>query len=312
MFSLLLLSFFTIVELNCENLFDFRHDEMKDDWAFTPEGSHCWTKSRYWHKLDQTAKTILSCADSTDCSPSLVALCEVENDSVLRDLTRRSLLRTMRYEYFITQSPDTRGIDVALLYDPLTFHPLSSHSLRVTMPQGFRPTRDILYVSGKIVTDDTLHVFVVHAPSKYGGDSFTRPARMAVMERLMEGIDSLRAENSKARIIVTGDFNEERESKVLCAIEDSRLCHVSKEATGLNGALGTYRYRGHWGSIDHFFVSSSLLPFVHTVLVNDAPFLLEEETKYGGVKPRRTFVGYRYQYEGFSDHLPLILRFSFR
>ena len=88
--TVLLTSFLTFVELNCENLFDCRHDSLKQDMEFTPEGGRHWTRTRYWHKLNQVGKEILSCADEL---PALVALCEVENDTVLHDLTRRSLLR---------------------------------------------------------------------------------------------------------------------------------------------------------------------------------------------------------------------------
>ena len=132
-FSMLLISVFTFVELNCENLFDCRHDSLKNDTEFLPEGSYHWTPYRYWRKLDRIGQTIIACGEDR-CGenlkdkekengsgwnwklPDLVALCEVENDSVLRDLTKRSLLRNASYEYVMTQSDDERGIDVALLY----------------------------------------------------------------------------------------------------------------------------------------------------------------------------------------------------
>ena len=116
---LLLLSLFTFVELNCENLFDCRHDSLKNDTEFLPEGSYRWTPTRYWQKLNRVGQTIISCGepqiseqpngDSNPQSwqlPDLVALCEVENDSVIHDLTKRSLLRNARYEYVMTNSPD--------------------------------------------------------------------------------------------------------------------------------------------------------------------------------------------------------------
>ena len=81
-------------------------------------------------------------------------------------------------------------------------------------------------------------------------------------------------------------------------------------ATGTHGAKATYRYQGRWQSIDHVFVSGRLLDSVKQTYINDAPFLLEEDKKYGGVKPLRTFNGYRYQ-RGFSDHLPLVVRLNF-
>ena len=142
MLALLLINLFTFVELNCENLFDYMHDIGKEDTEFTPDGSYHWTKSRYWKKLDRTGQTILSCADSASLSiPDMAVLCEVENDTVLHDLTCRSLLRGARYEYVMTSSPDRRGIDVALLYSPFTFRLLSSHAVRVDTIKGMRPRR---------------------------------------------------------------------------------------------------------------------------------------------------------------------------
>ena len=132
----------TVVELNCENLFDYRHDEGKDDTEYLPETTRHWTKKRYWRKLNNIAQELLSTSD--DGIPDLIALCEVENDSCLNDLTHRSLLRNAGYEYLMTNSPDVRGVDVALLYSPFSFAPLRSYSLRVTPVEGMRPTRDIL------------------------------------------------------------------------------------------------------------------------------------------------------------------------
>ena len=113
---------FTLVELNCENLFDVSHDSLKQDQEYLPDATRHWTRKRYWRKLDNIAQEILSCRD--DGIPDLVALCEVENDSALTYLTRRSLLRNAGYEYLVTSSPDLRGIDVALVYSPFSFSPV--------------------------------------------------------------------------------------------------------------------------------------------------------------------------------------------
>ena len=138
--TLLLSGLLTFVELNCENLFDYHHDEGKDDTEYLPEATRHWTKQRYWRKLNHIAQELLSCSD--DGIPDLIALCEVENDSALIDLTKRSLLRNAGYEYLMTNSPDLRGIDVALLYSPFTFAPIRSYSIRVTPVEQMRPTRD--------------------------------------------------------------------------------------------------------------------------------------------------------------------------
>jgi len=295
-------SIITLVELNCENLFDTRHDPSKQDMEFLPDGSRHWTTSKYWGKINRIGQEILSCAEAL---PDLVALVEVENDSVLRDLTRRSLLRHAGYQYLMTESADVRGIDVALLYQPVHFRPLCYDYLEVPPLPGMRPTRDILYVKGCCLSGDTLHVFVVHSPSRYGGERESRPFRMQVARQLQRYVTTL---GDDAQILVTGDFNDYHDSPALLTLYGSGLKNVTRNAKGRNGAKGNYRYRGDWHSLDHVLASPILYNKVDTAYINDAPFLLEEETKYGGKRPRRTFQGYASQ-RGFSDHLPLVVRF---
>lgn len=293
----------TFVELNCENLFDCRHDSLKQDQEWLPASVRKWTPARYWRKINGISQEILSCRQ--DGVPDLVALVEVENDSVLRDLTRRSLLRNAGYEYLMTASPDVRGIDVALLYQPFSFRPVCYDYLSVQPLEGMRPTRDILYVYGETVSGETLHIFIVHAPSRFGGERATRPNRRIVMQRLIASVSLLPAD---AKVIVAGDFNDYADSPSLQFLEHNGLCNVSRHARGSHGARGTYRYQGRWQSIDHVLVSPVLRDAVDSVYVNDAPFLLEDDKQYGGVRPLRTYNGFRYQ-RGFSDHLPLVVRF---
>ena len=301
--SLLLTGFLTLVELNCENMFDCQHDSLKDDVEWMPDGKRKWTPARYWRKLNHIGQEILSCQQ--EGVPDLVALVEVENDSCLFDLTRRSLLRGAGYEYLMTQSPDVRGIDVALLYQPMAFRPICYDYLDVKPLEGMRPTRDILYVKGETLKGDTLHIFVVHAPSRFGGEKHSRPNRQLVADRVMGVVRQLPAE---AKVIIVGDFNDGAADPSLRFMEKGGMHNVTAKATGAHGAKATYRYQGVWQSIDHVFVSTALVDCVDKAFINDAPFLLEEDKKYGGVKPLRTFNGYRYQ-RGFSDHLPLVVRF---
>ena len=312
MLSLLLSVLLTFVEYNCENLFDCQHDSLKDDLQFMPEGTHKWTPGRYWRKLNHISQAILSCGgdSATATIPDLIALTEVENDSVMRDLTKRSLMRNAHYEYVMTSSPDVRGIDVALVYSPYSFKLLTSHSIGVRMPEGVRPTRDILYASGLVMSGDTLHIYIVHSPSRAGGEHLTKPYRMLVAERLCASIDSLRAVCPEARIIVAGDFNDYSNDKSLTRIAGNGMVEVSRDAIGRNGAKGTYRYQGEWGSLDHIFVSGNIAERIMGCYINDAPFLLEEESKYGGVRPKRCFRGPVYM-NGYSDHLPLVATFMF-
>ena len=297
----------TFVELNCENLFDYQDDEGKDDSEYLPEATRHWTKKRYWQKLNNISQSLLSCSE--EGIPDLIALCEVENDSVLHDLTKRSLLRNAGYEYIMTSSPDLRGIDVALLYSPFSFKPVKSCFLRVDPISGMRPTRDILYVSGQVISGDTLHVFVVHFPSRFGGERYSRPFRKVVADRLCHSLDSIQRLNPDARILIAGDFNDPHDSPALKQIYSHNIQNLTKEAHGLHGVKGTYRYQGEWGSIDHILSSRALYNKVDTAFVHSPLFLLEEEKLYGGYRPRRTYIGMRHQ-SGFSDHLPLVVRLN--
>ena len=338
--ALLLTTLFTFVELNCENLFDYTHDEGKDDMEWTPTSIRHWNKGRYWRKLNNIGQEIISCGEQDAKSqtpslnrerlrvgeqssgmgrggspptwqlPDMVALCEVENDSVVRDLTKRSMLRNAGYEYLITQSPDLRGIDVALLYAPTSFRLIRSYALRVKPLPGMRPTRDILYACGEIISGDTLHVFVVHAPSRFGGERQTRPNRRVVGERLMTSIDSIRSLHPNPRIIVAGDFNDGDNDALLTYLHSQRLHNISEGAMGHHGAKATYKYQGRWENIDHILVSSAMVRSFKEVYVHDPEFLTEEDSKYGGRQPHRNYNGMRYQ-RGFSDHLPLVARFEF-
>ena len=295
----------TIVELNCENLFDYHDDDGKDDAEYLPEATRHWTKKRYWRKLNNIAQELLSTSD--DGIPNLIAICEIENDSVLHDLTKRSLLRNAGYDYLMTSSPDLRGIDVALLYSPFSFAPIRSYPIRVTPIVGMRPTRDILYACGEISSGDTLHVFVVHLPSRYGGERYSRPFRQTVADRLCQSIDSIHAVSPDADLIIAGDFNDGADSDILQEIYRHGLYNLTGDARGKNGVRGTYRYQGEWESIDHILASRAIYNKVDTAFIHSPKFLLEDEKLYGGYRPRRTYNGMRYQ-PGYSDHLPLVVR----
>lgn len=307
----LLLFIFTFVEYNVENLFDTVHDEGKQDTEFLPSSPRHWTPRRYWQKLDHVGQALVACGDNAGGGrlPDMAVLTEVENDSVMRDLTRRSPLRAARYDYVMTRSPDKRGIDVALVYSPFSFRLINSHSVRVDPLKGQRPTRDILYASGMVMSGDTLHVVAVHAPSRAGGETRTRPYRLHVAERVCQMIDSIRSASDNPLIIIAGDFNDYSSDASLKLIESHGMTEVSLGARGTNGAKGTYRYKGEWGSLDHVFCNTTMARLLTGCRVNDAPFLMEEDRKYGGAKPHRTYLGPRYQ-GGFSDHLPIVATFK--
>lgn len=318
---------FRVVSYNVENLFDTRHDSLKDDREFLPQSTRHWNYAKYRKKLNALARTLTAIGGWTP--PALVALCEVENDSVLRDLTRYSLLREADYRYIVTRSPDERGIDVALLYQRHLFKPLSHRSIRIT-PTGrkLRPTRDILHVCGLLLNGDTLDVLIAHFPSRRGGAKASEPYRLHVAQVLRQTCDSLIRQRRLPQLLLMGDFNAPPASKavrdVLRALPPSadetpapdRLYHLLARRAKEQQAYGSYKYQGHWELIDHLIVSGHLLcpdNRLHTgeaqAEVFAAPFLLEPDKKYGGMQPFRTYIGPRY-HGGTSDHLPVVAEFE--
>lgn len=301
---------FTIVAYNCENLFDCRHDSLKDDYEFLPNGEKAWTFPRLWRKINNIGRVIHQCGGKGKGwhLPDIVALTEVENDSVLHMLTRMSLLKTMGYRYLITNSSYLRGTDVAILFNPLTFKPLEHYSIRIDPPKNHKPTRDILYIKGKRRTGDTLHIFTVHAPSRSGGEYLTERYRIVVAHRVVASVDSIRSQSANAQIVVLGDFNDYSRNASIEYYTSHNLIEVSETAAGINNPkeiTGTYKYQKKWESLDHIFLTPPLHRKAMQCYILDNTWMLQND-KQGGRRPRRTYFGPFYN-GGISDHLPLVL-----
>ena len=311
----------TVMFCNAENLFDPEDDPLKDDDAYTPDGDYRWTRSRYWDKLDAISKVIV--AADEEQAPALVGLSEVENETALTDLTARAALREVGYRFVMTDSPDRRGIDVALLYRRNYFKLIGQESLRVNLkPYGGSATRDILHVTGMLENLDTLDVYVCHWPSRYNGTEQTEPFRMCAARVVRASVDSIFKVRRKPYVIIMGDFNEGPDDP---AVRDGLKTHSYASGRNLEDRElvtvmdpmddGSYKYQGIWDKYDQFIVSASLLNGLGCTEMTDAdilrlPFLLSDDDAYGGVKPFRTYNGRRYQ-GGYSDHLPVKIRIGF-
>ena len=286
----------TLLTWNVENLFDCRHDTLKNDLEFLPNSNRRWTVQRYRRKLVQTARLIASVTPENGW-PLLVGLQEVENRQVMDDLTRQSPLAKVGYAYVMTDSPDERGIDVALMYRPDAFHYLSHRSVRVpSVENGLRPTRDILVVKGVVEGVDTLHVAVVHLPSRAGESRAGSRNRMLAASTLRSVADSLHGK----RLLVMGDFNAEAGDPIF-----EQLCpplHDMMPSTRRHRPQGTYYFQRQWATLDHMLASDSLLPFLPTeARIVDLPFLKDKDGH-----PWRTYRGPTYT-GGTSDHLPVMI-----
>jgi predicted extracellular nuclease len=322
---------FRAMSYNVENLFDCLHDSLKDDYQYLPDSKYQWTESRYRDKLDRIAEVIVASSITNKREahlPDLVALCEVENDHCLTDLTRHSKLAgnaaMNAYEYVMTDSPDRRGVDVALLYQPGSFQLLDTQSIRVPFDELHRkPTRDILHVTGRVQSGDTLDVFVCHAPSRAGGQEASEFYRLFVCGQLRYTADSVMLHRQHPNVLIMGDFNDYPDNRSVHDVLGARQPDKDKKAiqpyrlynlmAGREG--GSYRYKGEWNTLDHIIVSGYLL-LGHKPLRTSYdraqflrhPFLLEEDEKYGGDTPFRTYYGPRY-HGGYSDHLPVCVDF---
>ncbi len=311
---------FRVMFYNVENLFDCRHDSLKNDEEFLPSSIRAWHEGRYKHKLSQIGKVIVAAGRWE--VPALVGLCEVENSRVMNDLTLHSPLKEQGYRYVMTDSPDRRGIDVALLYQRDRFRLLDYRSIPVRLTgRGAKPTRDILYVSGLVSTSDTLDIFVCHLPSRSGGANESQPFRKQAAAVLKQQADSLFRIREHPNLIFMGDFNDYPGNASLRQILQATEPGEEIEKTGLYNLMagkkeGSYKYREEWGILDQLIVSGFMLQGtsgIHTsaekASVFRPGFLLQEDERYGGMRPLPTYRGMKYT-GGFSDHLPVVADFA--
>ena len=291
-----------VVSYNVENLFYPKHDSVavdsvwieKDDWEWTPEGERRWSYTRYYRKVENIAQVLTNIGewDGVD----VVGLQEVENAMCVKRLCYT--LRRNEYDFVHYESPDKRGIDVALIYKKSRVDTISSRA--ISIQHSAFSTRDILYVCAKIkvsgerleVSGDTIHFFVCHMPSQRGGKAESEWKREAAKKVLQEAVDSVFRVSPEAKIVVMGDMNDD--GIAVNGLVDERM-----------SGEGTHKYQGRWTFLDHFYVSPSI-DSLSQAKVYDAEWLMETDEKYMGLRPKRTYNGFKYN-NGYSDHLPIVL-----
>lgn len=294
---------YTCLFYNVENYFDCVDDSLTQDDEFVPDKGKFWTPKRLTAKRENIARVIAAVGQGV--APVLVGLCEVENSEVLTQLVRYKPLSVWDYRYVHFDSPDARGIDVALLYQPNRFQPIQASPIGVAFADGAH-SRDILYVKGLLAGVDTLHVMVCHAPSRRTGVVGDK-RRMHAMRLLAQKVDSVLAVQPAAKVLVMGDFNDTPAQDAIAQTIGKKLCNL------MDTAQGSYKYKGEWLLFDQFMASPALLTGAGFVVKNkqgyvyNAHFLLQPDETYMGYKPFRTYVGPRYL-GGYSDHLPIYLQ----
>ncbi len=305
---------------NVENLFDTENDSLTFDEDYTPNGKNGWTLERYRQKTNSIARVISEIGSEINkASPDIIGLCEVENKQVVEDLIHGPYLQHKNYGIIHFDSPDQRGIDVALLYNKDSFLPTSfaSHRLLLFNEDGERNyTRDQLVVGG-LLDDESFHIIVNHWPSRSGGEARSKPYRIAAAQLNKKIIDSIIRLDSTAKIVSMGDLNDDPVSdslkKVLKTkgkeqkLEDGDWFNPMEKL--YKKGLGSLAYRDKWNLFDQIFFTGNLVS-------NDtngyrfwkagvfAPsYLVSGSGPYKGY-PFRTYAGGTYT-GGYSDHFPV-------
>ncbi|WP_289752649.1 endonuclease/exonuclease/phosphatase family protein [uncultured Duncaniella sp.] len=311
---------FGVAFYNLENLFDTINNNGKYDLEFSPQGSRQWNSEKYWSKINNLAYCISKMVTkNTPMGPAIIGVSEIENKSVLDDLVRAKDIKQWRLQVVHHDSPDRRGVDVGLLYNPRLFKVLdvTNHTLVIPDNPNFR-TRDQMCVTG-ILGGDTLSVIVNHWPSRLGGQERSSYLREAAGELSKHIADSLWAIRPNQGVIVMGDLNDDPQDKS-CAVELGAKRDQDKvEPHGffnpwwrvLDKGIGTLAYKGQWNLFDQIIISGTLLKHNHTPLqyssckVNNFDFLFDTEGQRQGY-PKRTFASGAWL-NGYSDHFPTII-----
>lgn len=305
---------------NLENLFDTINQSGKYDLEFTPGGSRKWDTEKYRAKLEKLATAISAMKDDrTPNGPAIIGISEVENESVVRDLVNTAPLSERGLKYVHHDSPDNRGIDVALLYDPAQFEVTGVTNTKLSsVPFA---TRDQMAVTG-VLGGDTLTVIVNHWPSRLGGEEQSRPNRVKAAELSKQLAQQRWEENPGQHVIIMGDLNDDPSSYSVAVT----LAAEANEAKVKNHSFfnpwwniwdadtrGTLSYRGKWNLFDQILVSGTLLDNKKgkatgnlqylDAQINDFDFLKNPpESKYAGT-PLRTHASGQWL-NGYSDHFP--------
>ncbi len=310
----------TIAFYNLENLFDTVDDSLTYDDDKTPKGKDRWTLNRYRHKIANMAKVIaLIGKEIKGSSPDIIGLCELENIKVLQDIFSHDELLKEDYRLIHYDSPDERGIDVALAYRSDAFIPFSHSSRRLLLEKenGRRDyTRDLLIVGGMLEQDE-LYILINHWPSRSGGESRSRRFREEAARLNRQVIDSIHRLSPNSNIIIMGDFNDnplDRSIKNLLKTKGRRSNLEEDELFNPMESLykkgqGSLGYRDQWHMFDQILMTKNLIQpkpvhyYFWKAGIFNPPFLVTRNGPYTGY-PKRTYASGIY-IGGYSDHFPV-------
>jgi hypothetical protein len=306
----------TIAFYNLENLFDTDDDPHSNDNEFLPDSEKKWTPDRYKQKLANLSEVIQQLGDAD--GPEVLGVCEVENRKVLQDLLLSPGLSTKGYEIIHFDSPDPRGIDVALIYKAAIFKPSETKLFPVNTgdEENEKGSRDILMVGGLWKSKSKVYFFVNHWPSRVGGEEKTAPKRMVASNQLKDAVQSIRTQQPEASFFLMGDFNDDPIDSSLLNLNQAIPAKWQNPsvAVWMPDSIGSLEYRGKWNMFDQILyyrpqkAASSRMKVLKFQVFR--PLFLQDKQEKSAGRPYRTYAGRRYQ-GGYSDHFPVFLHVSF-
>lgn len=328
----------TIAFYNFENLFDTINDPSTNDDEWTPAGRQHWTKEKYEQKLKNLSRVISEIGTPENSNaPTLIGCSEVENRGVIEDLIKQEKLSGYDYGIIHFDSPDQRGIDVALLYQKKYFRPTTFSNIPLLIYKN-KPvadevqnedfgdveikidnnrifTRDQLLVSG-FLENEEIHIIINHWPSRSGGEKASSPYREAAGKLNRRIIDSLQQINPKAKVITMGDLNDgpfNKSIKIALGAKAKKSETLEFETFNpfeemAEKGMGTLAFRDSWDIFDQIIMTQSFIQpdfssykFWKAGIFN-RPYLIQTSGKYKGYPLRNTLTE-----AGFSDHFPVYI-----
>lgn len=317
----------TIMFYNVENLFDTIRDTRVRDSEFTPEGSKAWNGDKYKKKLKNLEEVIYKLSGENRAFPVIIGVAEVENRNVLEDLVSMPKLLPANYQISHFESPDARGVDVAMFYRPDIFKYEGSEALPVDIEDlpAFK-TRDVLLTWGRI-DGEPFYIFVNHWPSRSGGEVASRYLRVAAAQVVKDKVADIQRRVPEAKIIIMGDMNDDPVDKSMAEVLDAKEKAQQVQKGGLfnpfyemyKKGFGTLAYQGQWNLFDNIIVNDNLLrategyrldkgKFKYYGFIFDRAFLRTKKGEYKDY-PFRTFSGDTFL-NGYSDHFPVYIHIS--
>lgn len=317
---------YTVMFYNLENLFDIYDDPFVNDDEFLPTGPKEWTEVKYLKKLSNMAEVLFAIASSNKAFPTIIGVSEIENRRVLDDLVSQPKLAPANYQIVHYDSPEARGVDVALFYRPEQFNYLWSKPIKPIIPEipDFK-TRDILAVCGEI-EGEKFCFFVNHWSSRRGGSESSEFLRVGQAQTLRDFTDSLQQAEPDIKIVIMGDLNDDPINKSIYEVLGAKGSISQVEKNGffnpfydmLKAGYGSLAYQDSWNIFDNIIVNENLLnktvgklkiqkapksKFYGTIF--SRPFMLQQEGQYKNY-PLRTYSGNTFL-GGYSDHFPVFI-----